>query len=473
ALVFELDGLTTDQTYWFRHAFDDGDKVVFMDGTRVFTPCDPDTPSTFLWVGGRWDYWRPWPRIAYWNETVIWKNLDNRPRAIPSVAGDRIRLTNPIVGSVFLTDDVSIAAFDFDFDSENHNWGIFNLRPGTPLGTPVTLTFDSGEEGVDAYIGGYAVPHGIIFGETRDRSHIERREDMLVNLASPLTINRYQWGFLAVIFHCPIIGGTEQAQTPITVGYTNPWWTPVRVFLANTNNTFRGDIIMNQTPAVQNASASLFIGDSGWSNQPGEWPWFEMKAHDGMFGHPDNKVILNNASMYLYNPDDSFALQREVRGNGVICACLFHSNHDTHAVIENDYIERHHLRLGAGAVLSPGKDETVGVMTLRGSDFSSERGATLRVKMQASGVCDKFVFDVNGAVNLNGARVDIDDSALASAPRDRNTEWVIGEISSAASAVTGTLRSLNSTYIIINEIDPVSGAVLLKPRLQSTLILIR
>ncbi len=437
-----VTGLTVDTTYSFRHAYDvTGVGLYFADSGLTFTTVDYNTPSTFQWIGGWWDQ-MTWPRTASWENAAVWQNINNRPRPCPGVPGDRIRLANPVVASLLFTTDTTFGALEFEYTREGDNWGIFQFRPGTPAGTPVTLSLNPGNTANTATIGGYALPNGVVFGET---TNVARRDDLRVHLAAPLDIVRNKWGTLTVAFHTPVSGGTADNPVPITVGYINPTWADVRLFLASTNNTFRGDIIMNQTTA--GGSASLYIGDGGWSNQSG-WAFYSREAHDAMFGDAANKVILRNgAVMSLYNPNNTAVLDRTVLGPGVIRATSFDSNHDTHAVVNN--VVARNLHLGARAKLSPAEDAaTIGTMRLSAASFACDRGATFNVKIKPNGVCDKFVFDIPGDIRMNGARVVIDDSALSAAPREANATWTFATVNTGAE-FSGSLRA-SPGYVVRN-----------------------
>ena len=452
-------GLAPSTVYSYRHAYDmPGYGLRFADGERTFETVPYDEPSRFQWAADWWGNWRPWPHEAYLEETVIWRNLDNRPRPFPGVAGDVVQLAYPVRANILLTNDIAFAAFESTQTARENNWGRINFLPRTPVGTSVTLTLDPGDRADAAWLGVRAVPNSLIFGEINDTG---RRNDLRVHLAAPLRVYVNEWGRHMFAFYCPVSGGTEQSPVPITVEYYNPNWIILQFCLANTNNTFYGDITVN------GSEANLFIGNRGWAenDQIGGWPYFEYNAHDGMLGDPANKIILrNNAGIYAANDLGTFVFNRTLLGNGTFRASKLNYSHGSTAIGINENI-RSTLRLGAGANLSPGEGDAVGTQTLWGSVFSCEAGAALSVKIKPGEVCDKFVFDFDGDVNLGGGRVIVDDSALLSARQGSDAVWTFATVTGGGE-FHGKLRGPDGYFV-----GNIGNTLFL--RRQSSLIIIK
>ena len=436
-----VSGLAPSTVYSYRHAYDvPGYGLWFAGGERTFETVPYDAPSRFQWAADWWGNWRPWPHEAYLEEAVIWRNLDNRPRPFPGVAGDVIQLAYPVRANILLTNDIAFAAFESTQTARENNWGRINFLPRTPVGTSVTLTLDPGDRADAAWLGGRAVPNSLIFGEINDTG---RRNDLRVHLAAPLRVYGTDWGRHMFAFYCPVSGGTEQSPVPITVEYYNPNWIVLQFCLANANNTFYGDITVN------GSEASLFIGNCGWAenDQIGGWPYYEYNAHDGMLGDPANKIILrNNAGIYTANDLGTFVFNRTLLGNGTLRSSKLNYSHGATSIAINENI-RSTLRLGVGANLSPGEGDAVGKLTLWGSDFSCETGATFTVKVKPAGVRDTFVFDFDGTLNFNGASVLVDASAFGDTRIPAGTSWTF--LTTAAPAdFTGAFKSpgYSTTY---------------------------
>lgn len=439
--TIDLTGLDTGVTYWYRHALLAGAASYSPLHVGVVTTADYYAPSRFLWTGGGWGQ-----GARNWNRDGNWQNLDSRPRTTPGVAGDALYLRTPLTCSVQITNDIAFGSFTSEYDWKD-NWGMLHFRPRPSGDTPVTLRLDPGAGGGNIKIGGCSVPNTLIFGESSANAY---RDTMRLHLAAPLDLIRNAWGLFMVGFHAPVTGGTDADPATITIGYTNPSWVEVSACLANTNNTFRGDIILTQS------GATLYIGTGGEDHQAG-WAGFSHNAHDGMFGDPKNKVILrNNAGMYLYDTDGTFALNRTIIGTGILRSATFFCQYgDAKFAISSMAVKP--LRLGPGALLSPGEGTALGTLRLRGSDLECDPGTTFRVKLLPDGTCDRFILDIPGTIALNGARVELDTSAFEALAPARGTTWPLATTIDSGATITGNLRSATPGFIIRRETNPETG----------------
>jgi hypothetical protein len=102
---------------------------------------------------------------------------------------------------------------------------------------------------------------------------------------------------------------------------------------------------------------------------------------------------------------------------------------------------------------------------LRGSDLVCDPAATFSVKIKPDGKCDNFLLDFDGEIQLNGARVLIDDTALASAPQAAKT-WTLATISGGGEFIGG-LRGSNG-YIVLQD-----GGKLVITRTPGTLFMVK
>ena len=408
-------------------------------------------PGHFLWANANDAFATT---NVNWDAPGLWLNLDNGdPRTQPGVAGDILEV--PYSGDPWtlqLTNDVTFGSLYVGTDLKF--WGTMEISNGEPWGAPVTLTLDAGESG-ESVIDTYCSPRVFRLGSFYvHNSH----DNLLLHLASPLKIVMASWQSANRVFtlNAPISGGTEFNPVPITFTHrTGGWPVEQKAFFGHTN-TFRGNITVEQ-PAPQ-LPISLTLGIANTQTGHGLFP-----ADDRMFGDTANTVTLRGgAALRFHTPNDDFVLKRTVFGDGKIEAMAivglegnpyyeFYYNYEDEGYFAHS---PRTLRLGEDAILSPGEADEVGTLVLSGTDLECAPGTELRVKIQPDGVCDQFVFDIPGDINLNGVYVNIDDSA---ATRKPEAAWAFAVADIPGAVLHGNMRT-TSGYAVRNDIDSESGA---------------
>ena len=404
-------------------------------------------PSHFAWANANGAYATT---NVNWDAPGLWLNLDGAPRTQPGVAGDVLEV--PYSGEPWtlqLTNDVTFGSLYVG--AESQFWGDMEIVNGAPWGPPVTLTLDAGEFG-ESVIDAYCSPRVFRLGSFYVHSS---HDNLLLRLASPLKIVMASWQPANRTFslNAPISGGTELNPVPITFTHRpNPGWSLVeqKAYLGNFN-TFRGDIAVEQNEPAFPLSLTLGIAN----NQSGHG---SFPADDRMFGDPANTVTLRGgASLRFHTPDNDFVLNRSVFGDGKIEATAIVGTGTFYDYESEWFFERapRTLRLGEDSILSPGEGNAVGALTLSGADLECAPGAVLSVKIQPGGICDQFLFDIPGQIQMSGAFVEIDDSAVQSI--SGGAAWTFAVASDPGAHISGNLRA-SPGYNIRCDIDEETGA---------------
>ncbi len=274
------------------------------------------TPDTFTWVAGN----------DSWNVSSNWTSLLN-DHLTPGIAGDMVNTTvNP--ATIMLNANITIAGLT---NSKN-----VNINPDA---TGLSLTLET-TDGTASKITNTA--------DTLTLGLDATQLDLVIS--NPLTIATTGGG---VYCRTRITGGTTTSPRDINLSGGGT------VYFTNPNNNFYGTINLA-------SGAKLFLGRTGY-------------ARDSMLGAATNKIVLNNASLYLW-ADGSTLINRHIQGAGVVDARTIDS-------YNNSFNQA--LKFDAGTLLAPSTATGAGEIRLVGSSVTMNANTTARLDF-FSGSNDKI-----------------------------------------------------------------------------------
>jgi len=443
-----VGGLTLGQTYWFRHAYvvsgagaGGDDLFAFAPASLSFTTVDDSEPTMLRPDNASWP--------ALWSASQ-WINMENRTRVTPGVAGDTLNIrASPRVHNAFQLDEDTKAGHIIIGWSDNNDGGWYGLHPAPGAVERKTITFDSGVAGTPATVTHYWLGNFEI-GQFNGVTH-----DLLgIHLASPLVYTKDRDGNGRLSLHAPITGGEEPAEpVSLTFNVISTDWNWFRVFMCNTNSTFRGDIVAGlpggrafrlQVGAREDGRPVAFVAD------------------DRMLGDPSNRVILRHGVYFIaHNPAGSFTFRREFIGTGMMRSVNLNQWY-----VENDDGPTT-MNFTDSAVLSPGEPASFGRLDLWGGNMNFSTGATVRVKLappEQGGTVNDFlgiysrlnnVSNSNstgvvtpGVVTLDG-KLEITETARIR----EGSRWTIARTAYPGIALNGKFREVTRPFKVTHELD--------------------
>ncbi len=411
---FTQQPLTVNQSYFCRFSITDGEKETFSSPSS-FTTRPLNTPVVFRYVG------EPYATNSWTNETQ-WVNLSAYHRTFPDCPGDQVEVLPASKNhdiTQLIEQDVTLGNILYGFNTADLGgyYRIYNTNE-----TPCTLTLDSGLPGLPVSISNY-YGTAMIFGQTNTT------QALAIRLNSPLSLTKTTANRVLYHFCTPISGGTFENPVPIHCTPT-VMSAEIHLYFESTNNTFIGDITVD-AGTLPSTVANLYAGRC--VNPP-----FITSAHDGMFGHPTNRIILrNNALLVLHgaSADTSyFGLERTICGTGRVYRVAQDSNHSNSKALS--------LHLGEKAVISPGEGDQMGHLTILSHALTSSGNSTLRVKVDPT-ASDTIYFDGRTAHSFTG-RLDV----VKSGKIPYGTTWTIATWDARAKPFTFNPSSITPHFSV-------------------------
>ncbi|NLB70106.1 MAG: hypothetical protein GX804_10590, partial [Lentisphaerae bacterium] len=289
-----VTGLMLDETYSFRHSIETSAGVIGSHSVFSLTTRALDTPETFIESQGY--------AFADWSISNIWVH-GPYDRHYPSIPGD---IAGFYLGSLdakrtyLISEDVSVAILRSYEGMHPDNHLVIDAAPET---NP-TFTFDSGDLDVPGMIDvtrdlqqRYV---NIDFGTSTNTS-------LTVNLANDFEIRDGQPREQNVWFYAPITGGsTENPLSFKIVGTLDNQWIGRTVWLLNTDNSFRADLVCGDVLYPQ-ANMRIKVGNNS------------IAFKNSMLGDPENTITLHEkGSLFVFASKSTSVLPRTIRGCGEV-----------------------------------------------------------------------------------------------------------------------------------------------------------